>query len=139
MHCVSFLFPPQQLSARVWLLKLQALKCAEMHFPFLHQAIRFRMACTKAVGRCCIADPTIYLCASLVLNVSRRSAPSRLMCIHAAVTDPDEGAAWSTLVAETQLSVLRALKHKYGLFHLDLGPGSYVDPYESDCIPLWGY
>jgi hypothetical protein len=94
--------------------------------------------CTKAVGRCGIADPTIYLCASLVHTVSRRSAPSRLMCIHAAVADPDEGAAWSTLVAETQFSVLRSLKHTYGLFHPDLDPGSYVDPYISDCIPFWG-
>ena len=96
----------------------KACKCDQMHFPILHHAIRFRMACTEAVGRCCIADPTIYLCASLVHRVSRRSAASRLMCIHAAVADPDEGAAWSTLVAETQFSVLQAPSIRMGYFTL---------------------
>ena len=33
--------------------------------------------------------------------VSRRPAPSRLMCYHVAVAGPDEDAAWSTLDAET--------------------------------------
>jgi hypothetical protein len=62
----EFLFSLQRPSASVWLLKLQALTYAQMHLSILHHAIRLRMACTRAVGRCCSADPTIQFCASHV-------------------------------------------------------------------------